>query len=96
MRRLYRPDGWPRHNAINKWTEKITVGVDFPTYNSLNKEKYLGGITELYPLIEEQARNLLPEISRLTGLPVEFIGPDDPREQTEEYARIRIDGTIFP
>lgn len=91
-------NGFPKHNAINKWQKEITIGIDWPAFNSLEGKEPSGlprvgvprGPIDSYSVIQRQIEKLIPDLSKLTGLPVKFIEPGDPRERTEEFARIRI------
>ena len=93
---LYHSKGWPRQNVINKWSNEITIGIDWPAYGLRAKveqdqpSRYSEGLEEYYPVIEEQILALVPIINEVTGLPVRYISPEDPKDKTEKYARIRI------
>lgn len=51
----------------------------------------VGGEKEkFYDLFEQKIKSLIPEIEALTGLKVEFFSPDDPREITSNFARLRV------
>ncbi|MDI1229437.1 MAG: hypothetical protein PSY14_17295 [bacterium] len=100
-----RKDGFPRHNTLTKWTKGISVGIDWPAYNKFDYKDssglpYIGTIRtppESYEVIQRQVEKILPDLEKLTGLPVKFVGPKDPIDQTEDFARIRIipSGSVF-
>ncbi|MBL1146685.1 MAG: hypothetical protein HND56_04420 [Pseudomonadota bacterium] len=53
------PDGLPRHNAINKWTQEIRIG--------------LTGWTEFGHDYSAHITSLIPDIEKITGLPVKLV-----------------------
>ncbi|QKK04503.1 MAG: hypothetical protein HND56_01845 [Pseudomonadota bacterium] len=90
LRLLYRNDNLPKPYALTKWDQKITIGLDWPmgafSHGRAVEEKFPG----TYKMFEKQIKDIIPDIQRLTGLDVEFIAKNDPREKTEEFARIRV------
>lgn len=96
---MYRPNGWPDRNVIHKWEDKITIGIGWPIYSYGSENLPAGHVPSYANLgfyknqarwIEEVLKNIIPDLQRATGLPVEIRLPDDRREYTEEYAHIRI------
>ncbi|MGZ9108226.1 MAG: hypothetical protein ACXW4B_05340 [Micavibrio sp.] len=97
---MYRPDGWPRHNVINKWVGEVSIGAGYPDYtfapNRLNNPTKWGNphnpvkTRELAPYIEEQVEALMPDLEKATGLSIRFLSLGDPIDKTENHARIRI------
>lgn len=91
------PDGLPKHGSIHKWNQEITIGVGWPLTPegrpALNPrsdmlEHY--ALTEHYGRFLKQIKSLAPEIGRLTGLKVKVIEPNDPIENTSQFAKIRV------
>ena len=88
---ILRTKGYPQPFVINKWVDKITIGIDWPRKQyvdskgetrTLSRMAFsVGGEKEkFYDLFEQKIKSLIPEIEALTGLKVEFFSPDDPRE----------------
>lgn len=74
---LYRPNGWPKHNAINKWDEDVSVGLGWPGQKT-------GGENDV--LASRVIKEFLPELSKEIGLNIRF-NENDPLSAT---AKIRI------
>ncbi len=92
------PDGFPKHNVLNKWTHDITIGIGWPAYQ-INQTYDLSALPpptftpeeiKENTLIQQQVEKLIPDLEKLTGLRVRFISPNDKAERTEHFARIRI------
>lgn len=103
---IFYPEGWPKHDVINKWTGGISIGIGWPPYLSEKSilaykdnpegihSRLLGlqkSFPEMYPVIEDQIKTLMPDIESATGMPVQYIPRDDPREMIDgQHARVRI------
>lgn len=95
----YRTKGWPDHNVINKWPADITIGLNWPAYggyidNSNPTSPVSGynvkGSEEHYDFLTAEVRKIIPILERSTGRKVSFVAPENEREKTSEFARIRI------
>lgn len=88
----------PKDQSIVKWDGEITIGIDWPRYESpivksssgIPQSRASENLTDAYPAIQQQIQALIPEIKTLTGLPARFIAPNDAEDTTEKFARIRI------
>jgi len=78
---------YPKFGVINKWeTSEIDVAIGWPRalVNENSKERRLAS------LVEGQVKHLAPQIKAVAGLNLNFLKPDNPKENSPSYARIRI------
>lgn len=92
---IYRPHGLPQHNVIHKWDKEISIGVGWPAYPSNNNDsigsRYNSKNSEKYhSLIAEEVKKFSANLEDVTNMPVKFIPANDPRDNTKNYARVRI------
>lgn len=103
---LLRQEGLPKPFVINKWSQKITVGIDWPRIELVDKDgKKLiipkfnfavgGEKTKYYSFFEDKIKEIIPDLKKLTGLDIEYISPDDPREISSNFAAMRIVPTFI-
>lgn len=92
------PNGFPKHNVLNKWTKEITIAIGWPEYKVNQSYDVLEQPPrELtpedmkeYDLIRQQVEKLIPDLKKLTGLSVRFVPREDKSDRTQDFARIRI------
>lgn len=90
---MYAWEARPRHNAINKFHDKIAVSIDWPSYNNRSDQKeYFNKLEDksIYPLFESIIKSSLTEIEKFLSVPITYVPFDDDREFTPNYARVRI------
>jgi hypothetical protein len=80
---VYQPNGFPRHNAINKWGHSITVAFGWPGTK--------GSDTQNYRFIAEAITEIFPELTNASGLSVRILNGDEAHQETQgNAAKIRI------
>ncbi len=87
------PKGYPVLGGVNKWADKkIVVGLGWPKSMSamLSREAPEDVSVDTKARLEKILKPLLTNISGQTGISIEFVSPDDPREQGDKFARMRI------
>ena len=78
---------YPKFGVINKWNKtKIDVALSWPRSGSDSVESE----SPLLPVIAAQVQRLAPQIKQATQIDINFLQPDDPKENSHDYARIRI------
>jgi hypothetical protein len=88
---INRSEGIPGYGRIVKWTKPISIAIGWPYYGFVDRNVREGvPIPALVEVTKAQIEKLMPELKILTGLPVDFVSPNDPREKTPDYPRIRI------
>jgi len=95
----------PKQAALYKWDHEITIGLGWPAleadcarYASQGEcKRSQNGLkpkdparVKFYPVMTRHIKELMPDIERLTGLPVRFISPEDEISFNAEQAKIRI------
>lgn len=78
---------YPKFGVINKWNKtEIDVALGWPrSYSSDTESK-----SPLVGVIADQVQHLAPQIKRVTQIEINFLQPNDPKENGKDYARIRI------
>ncbi|MBI2234066.1 MAG: hypothetical protein HYU57_03550, partial [Micavibrio aeruginosavorus] len=79
---FYYPSGLPKHNAINKWEDEISIAFGLPGQRQGSENP--GN----YDLASRKIKELLPEISRASGLKAVFLNDAD--ASLNDSAKIRI------
>lgn len=89
---MYRPNGWPRRDAIIKWSSDVTIGLGWPRYTTSTAAPTPQA--EIEPekraFLEASIESAIPLLKEATGLQVSYVSPDDPRERQNNYAKVRI------
>lgn len=91
---IYRKDGIPRYGSINKWENRVRIGIGWPEY-ALDGRQPLGKISQpelnvFRRYIGEEIKSSLPALRAATGLEIDFVAPDDDIERGPAHAEIRI------
>ncbi len=96
--RIFRPDGMPEKNVLNKWTQDIKISTLWPGDPVQGKfTQTRGGIgwnsgivhdPKVEALIERQVLSVLPVLKNTTGLDISYLNHSD--ETDSNFANIRI------
>lgn len=93
---LDRQDGWPTRGSLNKWQRNsVTVGIGWPRYSlsPTAKDGHIYAQSEeikFYPKVQKKIEGLIPILENHSGINISFIPPTDRKENSEDYAVIRI------
>lgn len=83
--------GYPKHNVVNKWTEKVVrVGIGWPAFTGDMFDYFVKPSSAVPQFLPQIIRDVVANIKKKTGVDLRFTPPNSDLETTEDFARIRI------